>query len=196
MIFLYLKKLVGACGTSRWPLLAFRSSIRSIVTSFISQRMLASITQRSSDDKFSPPSLFSLLHLKRCTGLAKLQSISQSFNCIEFDLFVFLISSFDIWIFMFFLSNLIVIVLISIEFDHHSYYCNSFYFEFSSWLIIFFLQFHLLLFNFIEFSYHILCLFFYYYFKTRLESRLLLYLGLGRITRVIKINRIFLLYMK
>ena len=128
MIFLYLKKLVGACGTSRWPLLAFRSSIRSIVTSFISQRMLASITQRSSDDKFSPPSLFSLLHLKRCTGLAKLQSISQSFNYIEFDLFVFLISSFDIWFFMFFF----------IKFDR---YCFDFYWIWSSFLLLQFLLF-------------------------------------------------------
>jgi hypothetical protein len=38
---------------------------------------------------FLIPSLFSLLHLKRYIGLAKLLSGPQSFNCIEFDLFVF-----------------------------------------------------------------------------------------------------------
>ena len=38
---------------------------------------------------FLIPSLFSLLHLKRYIGLVKLMSGPQSFNCIEFDLFVF-----------------------------------------------------------------------------------------------------------
>jgi hypothetical protein len=38
---------------------------------------------------FILPSLFSLLHLKKYVGLAKLQSDLQSFNCIEFDLLFF-----------------------------------------------------------------------------------------------------------
>jgi hypothetical protein len=57
----------------------------------------------------------------------------------------------------------------------------------------FFLLFHPLLFNFIEFSYYILCLFFYYAFKTRHrnEPYHVSGHGLGRITRVTQINWIF-----
>jgi hypothetical protein len=87
-----IKKVVGTCGVSRWPLLAFHSSVRSITPPFMSQRMLASIARKSSNDNFSTP-FFSLFHLKRCIGLANLQNVPQSFNCIEFDLFVFSISS-------------------------------------------------------------------------------------------------------
>jgi hypothetical protein len=68
----------------------------------MSEGTLTSIARRSSNDNFSPSSLFSLLHLKRCTGLAKLQNIPQSFNCIEFNLFIFLISSLNIYLLCFF----------------------------------------------------------------------------------------------
>jgi hypothetical protein len=70
----------------------------------MSQGTLASIARRSSNNNFSSSSLFSLLHLKRCTGLAKLQNIPQSFNCIEFNLFVFSISSLDIYLLCFFIK--------------------------------------------------------------------------------------------
>jgi len=83
-----IKKVVGACDVSRWPLLTFHSGVRSIVPLFMSQRMF-SVARKSSNGNFSIHSLFSLLHLKRCTGLAKLQNIPQSFNCIEFDFFFF-----------------------------------------------------------------------------------------------------------
>jgi len=214
--------VIGAWGVSQWPLLAFHSGVRSIAPPFMSEGTLTSIARRSSNDNFSPSSLFSLLHLKRCTGLTKLQNIPQSFNCIEFNLFIFSISSLNIYLLCFFLSNLIVILLISIYFVF-----NPFLLDFIFWFIpnrlilifccwiwssflllqfllfwvfflinYFFLQFHSLLFNFIKFSYHILCLFYYYYFKTRPESRPLLCPGLGWITRVTEISRIFLLYMK
>jgi len=122
--------VIGAWGVSRWPLLAFHSGVRSIAPSFMSQGTLASIARRSSNDNFSPSSLFSFLHLKRCTGLAKLQNIPQSFNCIEFNLFVFSISSLDIYLLCFFLSNLIVILFISIYFVF-----NLFLLDFSFWFI-------------------------------------------------------------
>jgi hypothetical protein len=58
-----------------------------------------------------------------------LHSGSQYFNCVEFDLFVFLISSLVIWFFMFFfLSNLIFILFISIYFAINL---------FSDWILFF-----------------------------------------------------------
>jgi len=66
---------------------------------------------------FLLPSLFSLLHLRKGIGLAKLQSDLQSFNCIEFDFFFSILSP-SIWFFMFFL----------IKFDPHSFYSYLFCF--------------------------------------------------------------------
>jgi hypothetical protein len=85
------------------------------------------MTWRSFGDNSTPPLLFYLLHLKRHDGLAKLKSGPQSFNYIEFDLFIF---NFIHWhlIFYVFLSNLILILLIHIYFAFNL---------FSDWILFF-----------------------------------------------------------
>jgi hypothetical protein len=103
----------GACGTPQWLLIAFHNGNRSITPPSIQwadvrwppwhERALVII--------FLLPYLFSLLHLKRCTGLAKLQSGHQSFNCIEFNLFIFQFYPLKIDFLCFFLSNLILILI-------------------------------------------------------------------------------------
>jgi hypothetical protein len=138
---------------------------------------------------FLLPFFFSLLHLKMCVGLAKLQGDPQSFNCIEFDLVVFQFHQLTFDFLWFFLSNLIIILLIPIYFAFnifsnwilffdfiHNHFILILFFcwtwssflwlkflfiwsSFHDWL--FFLQFHPPLLNFIEFSYHIWCLFFF-----------------------------------
>jgi hypothetical protein len=105
--------LGGACGTPQWLLIAFHNGNRSITPPSIQwadvrwppwhERALVTI--------FLLPHLFSLLHLKRCTGLAKLQSGHQSFNCIEFNLFIFQFYPLKIDFLCFFLSNLILILI-------------------------------------------------------------------------------------
>jgi len=72
--------------------------------------MLAARARSSSNDNFSPPPVFSLLHLKMCVGFAKLQNDPRFVNCIEFDLVFFNFIS-CIWFFMFFLSYLLLIFL-------------------------------------------------------------------------------------
>jgi hypothetical protein len=85
----------------------------------------------------------------------------------------FAFNLFFYWILFFDLTpNHLILILFFNEFESRSYDCNSFYFEFSSWLIVFFLAISSLIVNFIEFSYHILCLYFFYHgFKTQSGSR-------------------------
>jgi hypothetical protein len=168
----YPRPLDSACDAFRWSSIAFCSNIQSI--SSPSTRW-ANVCwppwhEEASKTIFPLSSHFSPLHLKMWTDLAKLQSDPQSFNCFEFNLFIFQFRPLTFDFLCFFLSNLILFFIsiyfvfnfFFVEFDLHSYDCNSFYFEFSSWLI-FFLQFHPLLFNFIELSYHIWCFFLSYF---------------------------------
>jgi hypothetical protein len=95
-------------------------------------------------------------------------------NLILIFLFLFILLLILFYWILFFnlIPNHLILIPFFVEFYPHSYDCKSFYFEFSPWLIFFFvLQFHPSLFNFIEISYHIWCLFFYHAFKTRPESR-------------------------
>jgi hypothetical protein len=120
--------LGGACGTPQWLLIAFHNGNRSITPPSIQwadvrwppwhERALVII--------FLLPYLFSLLHLKRCTGLAKLQSGHQSFNCIEFNLFIFqfyplkidfLCFFYQIWSSFWFLIILLLIFFIGFYFS-------------------------------------------------------------------------------
>ena len=115
--------LGGACGTPQWLLIAFHNGNRSITPPSIQwadvrwppwhERALVTI--------FLLPHLFSLLHLKRCTGLAKLQSGHQSFNCIEFNLFIFQFYPLKIDFLCFFLSNLILILIPNYFYTHQNY---------------------------------------------------------------------------
>jgi hypothetical protein len=89
------------------------------------------------------------------------------FNSHCFDSYLFCFYYFLNWILFFDLIPNHFILIFFIEFDLHFYCCNSFYFDFYSWLIFF----HPLLFNFIEFSYHIWYFFFYHTFKTWSESQ-------------------------
>jgi hypothetical protein len=105
--------LGGACGTSQWLLIAFHNDIWIITPPSIQWANTrwppwhggALVTI------FILPHLFSLLHLKRCAGLARLQSGAQSFNCIEFNLFIFQFYPLTINFLCFFLSNLILILI-------------------------------------------------------------------------------------
>jgi len=196
-----LHPLDGTCGASWWLLVAFHGGIQNITPPSTRwagvcwppwHREVLTII-------FLLPHLFSLLHLKMCVGLEKLQSGPQSFNCIECDLYFFnfihwhlifyvffyqiwssffwflfiLLLIFFYWILFFDLTpNHLILILFFNEFESRSYDCNFFYFEFSSWLIVFFLAISSLIVNFIEFSYHILCLYFFYHgFKTQSGSR-------------------------
>jgi hypothetical protein len=158
---------------------------------------------------------------KGMIALQGCKSSPQSFNCIEFDLFVFQFHSLTFYFFVFFyqiwsLSFWFLFILLLIFFYWILFFDlipNHFiliFFSFSIWSsflwlqlllfwVIFFInyflfQFHPLLFNFTELSYRIWCLIFFI---------LLLILGpivdshhvsghmLGRITWVTGINRIF-----
>jgi hypothetical protein len=79
--------------------------------------MLASMKRRSSCDNFSCSPFFFYLSStsKGMIALQGCKSSPQSFNCIEFDLFVFQFHSLTFYFFVF-LSNLIIILLISIYF--------------------------------------------------------------------------------
>jgi hypothetical protein len=121
--------------------------------------------------QFFPSPLISLpstskcgLTLQSCKVILNHLIVSNSiylfFNFVHWHL-IFYVFFYQIWFFFLFLFILFLIFFF-VEFDLHSYDCNSFYFEFSSWLI-FFLQFHPLLFNFIELSYHIWCFFLSYF---------------------------------
>jgi len=104
-----------------------------------------------------------------------------------FNLFSDWILSFD-----FIPNHLILISFFFVEFNLHSYYCNSFIFLVLV-VINFFWQWHHSLFNFIKFSYHIWCLFFIMFFKTstRVDFHHVSSHGLGRMTKVIGVNQIF-----
>jgi hypothetical protein len=92
-----IKKIVNVCKApankweaplnGRWWSLMMSSKVRAAIC-MMGRRVSAFLARRSSDKIFLPPT-FSLLHLKRCVGFAKLQSGHLYFNCIEFDLFIF-----------------------------------------------------------------------------------------------------------
>ena len=102
------------CSSFRLPLVAFRGGVwsRHHLLHGGAARVGIHGMKELWRQFFSSP-LFSLLHLKRCVGLAKLQSGPHSSNCIEFDLFLL---QFHSLVFDFFLSNLIFILLIPIYF--------------------------------------------------------------------------------
>jgi len=68
------------------------------------------------------PSIFTLLRLKKCVGLKKLKSDLQSCNFIKINLVVFQFHPLTFDFLCFFLSNLILILLI------HIYFAFNFFF--------------------------------------------------------------------
>ena len=135
-------------------------------------------------------SLFSLLHFKKCVALQNCRVIINLLIILNLIYLFFNFISCHL-IYLCFLSNLILILLIFIyfafnlffdwilffdlisnhliflkKFDSHSYYCKFFLLWVLFLINCFFRQFHPLLFNFIKFSYHIWCSFFYHAFKT------------------------------
>ena len=87
----------------------------------------ASMARMSSDNNFSSPHLFSFIHLNRRAGLIKLQSGPQSFNYIELELFVFQFYP-STFYFLYFLSNLILILLILIYFAFNLFLIRFYFF--------------------------------------------------------------------
>jgi hypothetical protein len=151
--------------------------------------MLASMKRKSSCDNFScSPFFFLSFTSKGMIALQGCKSSPQSFNCIEFDLFVFQFHSLTFCFFVFFyqiwsLSFWFLFILLLIFFywilffDLIPNHLILIFFSFSIWssflwlqlllfwvifLINYFLfQFHPLLFNFTKLSYRIWCLYFF-----------------------------------
>jgi len=163
---------------------------------------------------FLIPSLFSLLHLKRYISLVKLMSGPQSFNCIEFDLFVFnfischlifflsnsilfvwflfiLLLFFSYWILFFDLipNYLILIHCFLFNLIPHSYDCKSFYFQLSSWLFFFANSSLVVLFHWVFISYLVFAMLLK--LDPGVNLRYVLGHWLGQMTKAIRINQIF-----
>jgi hypothetical protein len=121
--------LGGICSASQSPLIAFQGGVLSITppsTQWV-DACPPSLHDEVSMIIFLLLPLFSLLHLKRCASLAKLQTDPQSLNCIKLNLFIFQFHLFAFNFFMFLLSSLILIVLIS----------NFFLLIFFDWILSF-----------------------------------------------------------
>jgi hypothetical protein len=72
--------------------------------------------------------------------------------------------------FFYFIPNCLILIFFFVEFSPYSYIAIPFILSFFLNWLFFSWQFHPLLFNFIKFSYHICCLFFYHAFKIRLKN--------------------------
>ena len=123
--------LGDACNASRLLLVALWS-ITPPSTRWVA-RVLVSMAWRSSDDNFSSPPLFSLIHLKRYVGIAKWPSIIYLYRI----LFIYLlVSSLNIWFFYVFLIKFNLYFFIPIYFVFNLFLLILFFNLISNHLIL------------------------------------------------------------